>query len=70
MNINTTAKVKKGIWAVFKYFTLILGSFISVLPLVSCVITAFKTEEEYIPDYKDHNGKYLSPCLCEPFPPE
>lgn len=47
MNINTAAKIKKGVWAVFKYATLLLGSFVSVLPLVSCVITAFKTEEEY-----------------------
>lgn len=47
MSINTTARVKKAVWAVFKYFTLVLGAFISILPLVSCVITAFKTEEEY-----------------------
>lgn len=47
MNENIMAKVKKIIWAIFKYFTLLLGAFISVLPLVSCLITAFKTEEEY-----------------------
>ena len=41
------AKLKKIIWAVVKYFTLILGAFISVLPVVVCVITAFKTPEEY-----------------------
>ncbi len=41
------AKLKKIVWAVVKYFTLIFGAFISVLPVVVCVITAFKTPEEY-----------------------
>lgn len=35
------------IWTVFKYFTLILVSFTSVLPILSCVITAFKSKAEY-----------------------
>ena len=43
----TAAKLKKGILAVLKYFTLILGAFVSILPLVVCVITAFKSPEEY-----------------------
>lgn len=37
----------KIVWTVFKYFSLCLGAFISVLPVVVCVITAFKTPEEY-----------------------
>lgn len=41
------AKAKQIIWNVFKYFTLILGAFVSVLPVIVCVITAFKTPEEY-----------------------
>lgn len=41
------AKMKRAIWAVVKYFTLIFGAFVSVLPVVVCVITAFKTPEEY-----------------------
>ena len=41
------AKAKQIIWTVFKYFTLILGAFVSVLPVIVCVITAFKTPEEY-----------------------
>ena len=41
------AKAKRIIWTVIKYFTLVLGAFISVLPVVVCVITAFKTPEEY-----------------------
>lgn len=39
--------IRKIIWTVFKYFMLITASFIAVLPIVSCVITAFKTPEEY-----------------------
>lgn len=40
-------KAKRSIIAVLKYITLILGAFVSVLPIVVCVITAFKTPEEY-----------------------
>ncbi len=43
----TPAKLKKGIITVLKYLILLLTAFIAVLPLVSCVITAFKTPEEY-----------------------
>lgn len=43
----TKGKTKSVILNVLKYFTLILGGFISVLPIVVCVITAFKTPEEY-----------------------
>lgn len=38
---------RKIIWNIFKYFMLISASFVAVLPIVSCVITAFKTPEEY-----------------------
>lgn len=43
----TVAKLKKIIWIVFKYTSLIFASFVAVLPVVVCVITAFKTPEEY-----------------------
>lgn len=43
------------VWTVIKYFSLIFFSFIAVLPIVSCVITAFKTEAEY----KDTNVMVL-----------
>lgn len=43
----SAAKLKKILWGILKYFTLIFGAFISVLPIVVCVITAFKTPEEY-----------------------
>lgn len=47
MSNNSAAKVKKILWAVVKYVTLIFGAFVSVLPVVVCVITAFKSPEEY-----------------------
>lgn len=43
----STAKLKKTVITVLKYIILLITSFIAVLPLVSCVITAFKTPEEY-----------------------
>lgn len=43
----STARLKRIVLEILKYFTLILGAFISVLPIVVCVITAFKTPEEY-----------------------
>lgn len=42
-----TRKLKKYLWTIFKYFTLIFGAFVSVIPVAVCVITAFKTKEEY-----------------------
>lgn len=40
-------KTKKVVVLIFKYLALVFFSFIAVLPIASCVITAFKTEEEY-----------------------
>ncbi len=40
-------KIKHGLLVFLKYFSLIFFSFIAILPVVSCVITAFKTAEEY-----------------------
>ena len=44
---NRLAIVKKIIWTIIKYFSLLFFSFVAVLPIVSCVITAFKTDKEY-----------------------
>ncbi len=41
------SRIRKIVWNVFKYVTLVFGAFVSLLPLVSCVITAFKSPEEY-----------------------
>lgn len=35
------------IWTIVKYVSLLFFSFVSVIPVVSCVITAFKTDAEY-----------------------
>ncbi|MCI8561196.1 MAG: carbohydrate ABC transporter permease [Dorea sp.] len=43
----SAAKMKRIVIVILKYITLILGALISVLPIVVCVITAFKTPEEY-----------------------
>lgn len=40
-------KIKHYLWIFVEYFSLIFFSFIALLPVVSCVITAFKTETEY-----------------------
>ena len=40
-------KIGRGVIAFLKYLSLVFFSFVAVLPIVSCVITAFKTEEEY-----------------------
>ena len=50
---QTTTKRKKHYsagfvaWTIIKYFSLFLFAFAAVLPIVSCVITAFKTDAEY-----------------------
>lgn len=41
------SKVMRIVTVFIKYLSLVFFSFVAVLPIVSCVITAFKTEEEY-----------------------
>lgn len=45
--MNITKKISKFFLTFFKYFSLVFFSFVALLPIVSCVITAFKTEAEY-----------------------
>lgn len=40
-------KIGKYVLVFLKYFSLVFFSFVAVLPIVSCVITAFKTDVEY-----------------------
>ena len=40
-------KIGKYVGFFLKYFSLVFFSFVAVLPVVSCVITAFKTDTEY-----------------------
>ncbi|MBO5246382.1 MAG: carbohydrate ABC transporter permease [Eubacterium sp.] len=41
------ANGKSIIWNTVKYISLVFFSIVAVLPIVSCVITAFKSDEEY-----------------------
>ena len=43
----TVQKTKRLLINILKYALLIFASFIALVPLASCVITAFKTNEEY-----------------------
>lgn len=40
-------KIGKYVLIFLKYFSLVFFSFVAVLPIISCVITAFKTDWEY-----------------------
>ncbi|MDE7250767.1 MAG: carbohydrate ABC transporter permease, partial [Lachnospiraceae bacterium] len=40
-------KICKYLLVFLKYFSLVFFSFVAVLPVVSCAITAFKTDTEY-----------------------
>ena len=40
-------KLSSLIFTIVKYFSLIFFSFWAVIPVVSCVVTAFKTDDEY-----------------------
>ncbi|MBQ7482317.1 MAG: carbohydrate ABC transporter permease [Lachnospiraceae bacterium] len=40
-------KTEKALLTILKYFSLVFFSFCALLPVVSCVITAFKTDSEY-----------------------
>ena len=44
----STSRMKSIAWKIFQYFTLIFFSFVALIPVVSCVVTAFKPEEEYL----------------------
>lgn len=45
--MNVFQKILKYVMITMKYLSLVFFSFVAVLPIVSCVITAFKTETEY-----------------------
>ena len=45
--MTTLQKIGHYLVIFLKYLSLVFFSFVAVLPVVSCVITAFKTEEEY-----------------------
>lgn len=45
--MTMTMKAKKYTLIFLKYFTVIFAAFVALLPIASCVITAFKSPEEY-----------------------
>ena len=45
--MEVMGKIGKVIFTIVKYLSLVFFSFCAVLPVISCVITAFKTDEEY-----------------------
>ena len=45
--MTVVQKLGKFVTIFLKYFSLVFFSFVAVLPIVSCVITAFKTDREY-----------------------
>lgn len=40
-------RILRIVTTILKYFVLIFASFLCVIPIVSCVVTAFKTSDEY-----------------------
>ena len=44
---NEQAIAGRIIWMIIQYASLLFFSFVAVIPVVSCVITAFKTDTEY-----------------------
>ena len=52
-------KVTRMLLTVLKYLSLVFFSFVAVLPVVSCVITAFKTKDEY-----QHTNVMVLPQSC------
>ena len=47
MNSNGSHKVFRYVMTFLKYLSLVFFSFVAILPIISCVITAFKTDTEY-----------------------
>ena len=45
--MSTGKKIEKIVLTVLKYLSLCLGAFVAVVPVVVCLFTAFKTNEEY-----------------------
>ena len=47
MNEITAIKARQFLVSFLKYLLLIFAAFVALVPIVSCVVTAFKTPEEY-----------------------
>lgn len=47
MSINTKARVGGIVFGIFKYVSMILAAVVSLVPVCVCVLTEFKTNDEY-----------------------
>jgi multiple sugar transport system permease protein len=45
--MSMAERIKRAVITVLKYFTLLLGAFIAVLPVAVCLFSAFKSKNEY-----------------------
>ncbi len=45
--MTAVQKLEKYIWVFLKYLSLVFMTFVAVIPVVSCVITAMKPDDEY-----------------------
>ena len=46
-NETASIKMKRTLINICKYALLVFAAFVALVPIVSCIFTAFKTEEEY-----------------------
>lgn len=46
-SLSPAERMERLLVTVIKYFSLLLATFLALLPLVSCLLVSFKTDEEY-----------------------
>ena len=46
-SLSPAERLARALATVVKYFSLLLAAFIALLPLISCLLVSFKTDEEY-----------------------
>ena len=46
-SLSPAERFVRALTTVVKYFSLLLAAFIALLPLISCLLVSFKTDEEY-----------------------
>lgn len=46
-SLSPAERIGRGLVTVVKYFSLLLATFLALLPLISCLLVSFKTDEEY-----------------------
>lgn len=46
-SLSPAERIARALVTVVKYFSLLLATFLALLPLISCLLVSFKTDEEY-----------------------